>query len=135
MANHIYGFDKNEGQKDLRSMKRGVNWLENQGQNLYKMGLLNNTFWWNILDQLYLQVSLELNVKETNWFFLQKVVNMCWMYILRSVSWWCDSWSCGSTEATVWYLGWCCQYCQPHGQQWYDWAHSSKYSLHSFSTQ
>ncbi len=25
------------GQKDLKSMKMGVNWIENQGKHLYKM--------------------------------------------------------------------------------------------------
>ncbi len=25
------------GQKDLRSMKKGVNWIENQGENWYKV--------------------------------------------------------------------------------------------------
>ncbi len=25
------------GQKDLRSIKRGVIWIENEGENLYKM--------------------------------------------------------------------------------------------------
>ncbi len=25
------------GQKDLRSMKKGVNWIDNQGENSYKM--------------------------------------------------------------------------------------------------
>ncbi len=33
------------GQKDLKSMKKGVNWIENQGENWYK-NLLNNTFLW-----------------------------------------------------------------------------------------
>ncbi len=26
-----------KGQKDQKSMKKGVNWIENQGENLYKM--------------------------------------------------------------------------------------------------
>ncbi len=26
-----------KGQKDLKSMKTEVNWIENQGENLYKM--------------------------------------------------------------------------------------------------
>ncbi len=31
-------------QKDLRSMKEGANWIENQGENCYKMFKdLNNT--------------------------------------------------------------------------------------------
>ncbi len=25
------------GQKDLKSMEKGVNWIENHGENLYKM--------------------------------------------------------------------------------------------------
>ncbi len=41
-------------------MKKGVNWIENQGENWYKM-----------LKKLYVQVSLELNVIETNQFFPQ----------------------------------------------------------------
>ncbi len=28
------------GQQDLRSMKKGVNWIENKGENLYTMNLL-----------------------------------------------------------------------------------------------
>ncbi len=33
------------GPKYLRSMKKGVNWIENQGENWYKMDKnLNNTF-------------------------------------------------------------------------------------------
>ncbi len=28
---------KMSGQKDLKSMKKGVNWIENEGENLYKM--------------------------------------------------------------------------------------------------
>ncbi len=31
--NWIYGFVKMNGQKDLKSMKKGVNWIENQGEN------------------------------------------------------------------------------------------------------
>ncbi len=34
--------------KDPRSMKKGVNWIENQGENLYKIlknCYLNNTYW------------------------------------------------------------------------------------------
>ncbi len=43
-------FCKNEGSKrSQRSMKMGVNWIENQWENCYKMPkLLNNTFWWKI---------------------------------------------------------------------------------------
>ncbi len=26
-----------KGQKDLKSIKKGVNWIENQGENWYKM--------------------------------------------------------------------------------------------------
>ncbi len=34
------------GQKDLRSMKKGVNWIENHAENGYNMlkNSLNNTF-------------------------------------------------------------------------------------------
>ncbi len=35
--NQIYGFVKMSNQKDLRSMKSGVNWIENPGEKLYKM--------------------------------------------------------------------------------------------------
>ncbi len=28
---------KLRGQKDLRAIKKSVNWIENQGENLYKM--------------------------------------------------------------------------------------------------
>ncbi len=31
--NRIYGFVKKRGQKDLKSMKKGGNWIENQGEN------------------------------------------------------------------------------------------------------
>ncbi len=31
--NQMYSFVKMRGQKDLRSRKRGVNWIENQGEN------------------------------------------------------------------------------------------------------
>ncbi len=36
------------GQKDLKSMEKGVNWIENHGENLYKiyLNLLNSTSWW-----------------------------------------------------------------------------------------
>ncbi len=61
------------GQKDLRSMKKGVSCIENQGENWYKMlKNLNNPFVGETLDQLYVQVSLELNVIETNRFLLYK---------------------------------------------------------------
>ncbi len=29
-------FCKNEGKKDLRSMKKGISWIENHGENSYK---------------------------------------------------------------------------------------------------
>ncbi len=35
--NWIYGFVKIWGQKDLRIMKKGVNRIDNQGENWYKM--------------------------------------------------------------------------------------------------
>ncbi len=46
-------FCKMNGLKDLRSMKKGVNWVENQGENLYKM-LKNSsiTHFDETLDQL-----------------------------------------------------------------------------------
>ncbi len=47
-------------------MEKGVNWIENQGENLYK--ILKNSFD-EKLDQLWVQVSQELNVIETNNFF------------------------------------------------------------------
>ncbi len=43
------------GQKDLRSMKKGVNWIENQGENCVK--LLNKTFWWKIWSTLCSSIS------------------------------------------------------------------------------
>ncbi len=35
--NQIQGFVKMRGQKDLKSMKKGVNWIENQGENWNKI--------------------------------------------------------------------------------------------------
>ncbi len=35
--NRIKGFMKMSVQKDFKSMKKGVNWIENQWENLYKM--------------------------------------------------------------------------------------------------
>ncbi len=35
--NMIDGFVKTRSQKDLKLMKKGVNWIENQGENWYKM--------------------------------------------------------------------------------------------------
>ncbi len=37
-------FLKMKGQKDLKSMRKGVNRIVNQRENLYK-NLFNNTFW------------------------------------------------------------------------------------------
>ncbi len=39
--------------------KRGVNWIENKGENLYKMlkKQLNNIFWWKIRPTLGPSVS------------------------------------------------------------------------------
>ncbi len=34
--NGIWGFAKMKGQKDLRTAKKGVNKIENQGENWYK---------------------------------------------------------------------------------------------------
>ncbi len=46
------------GQKDLRSMKKKVNWIENQDENLYKiLKNLNNTFWWNITPSISISGS------------------------------------------------------------------------------
>ncbi len=43
--NWIYSFVKIRDQKDLKSIKKGVSWIE----NLYKMlKILKNTFWWKI---------------------------------------------------------------------------------------
>ncbi len=60
-------------QKDLRSMKKGVNWIENQGENWHKM-LENGKIihFSEFFYQLYIQLSLALNVIETTRFFLQK---------------------------------------------------------------
>ncbi len=45
-------------QKDIRSMKKGVNWIENQGENWYQMhNKLNNTFWWSIRQTLGRSIS------------------------------------------------------------------------------
>ncbi len=35
---------ENEGQKKLISMKKGVNWTEKYGENLYKMLKINQFF-------------------------------------------------------------------------------------------
>ncbi len=35
--NQIKGFVKMRGKKDLKSMKKGVNWIENKDENWYKM--------------------------------------------------------------------------------------------------
>ncbi len=49
---------KKRGQTDLKSMKKGFIWIENQGENLYKMlNLLNNTFWWKIRPNLDPSIS------------------------------------------------------------------------------
>ncbi len=37
MSNSDLRFCKNEGQKDLITMKKGVNKIENQGENWYKL--------------------------------------------------------------------------------------------------
>ncbi len=48
-----------KAQTDLKSMKKGVIWIENTGENLYKMliNLLNNTYWWNIRPTLDPSIS------------------------------------------------------------------------------
>ncbi len=51
-------------------MKKGVNWIENQSENCYKM--FKNCYIMHLgeqLDQLWVQVSLELNEIETTRFF------------------------------------------------------------------
>ncbi len=51
-------------------MKNGVNWIENVDENLYKMEKIDAKSLKLIkLDQLYVHISLELNVIDTNWFF------------------------------------------------------------------
>ncbi len=37
LPNQISGFIKMMGHKDLKSLKIGVIWIENQGENWYKM--------------------------------------------------------------------------------------------------
>ncbi len=47
-------------------MKKRVNWIESQEESWYKLlqkGQMTD------LDQIYVQLSLDLNVIETNWFF------------------------------------------------------------------
>ncbi len=44
-------------------MKKGVNWIENQGENLYKMLKIHLG---ETLDQLWILVALELNAIETS---------------------------------------------------------------------
>ncbi len=59
-----------KGQKDLRTMKKEVNYIENQGNNYYKMFQNDKmTVFANNLDQLNVKLSLKLNVTETNSFF------------------------------------------------------------------
>ncbi len=58
------------GQKDLRSMKKGVNWIEHQGENWCK--ILQNcemTDYYEKIYQLQAQISLEQNMMETTQFF------------------------------------------------------------------
>ncbi len=46
------------GQNILRSMKKGVSWIEDQGENSYKMlKNLNNTFGWKFRPTLGPSIS------------------------------------------------------------------------------
>ncbi len=46
------------GQKDLKSMKKGVSWIENKGKLIQNaLYLLNNTFWWKIRPTLGHSIS------------------------------------------------------------------------------
>ncbi len=61
------------GQKDLIIMKKGVNKIKNQGENWYKLFQKCQMIdFCEKIDQLYVKLSLKLNVIETNRFFLQK---------------------------------------------------------------
>ncbi len=54
-------------------MKKGVNKIENQGENWYKLlQKCQMTDFCEKIDQLWVELSLKLNVIETNHFFLQK---------------------------------------------------------------
>ncbi len=63
------------GQTDLKSMKKGVHWIENQGENLYKMLKICLINFRVPFDQRCVLVSLELffflivTVIETHNFF------------------------------------------------------------------
>ncbi len=50
---------KMRGQKDVWLMKKGVNWIENQGENLYQNAykLFNNTLCWKIRPTLGPSIS------------------------------------------------------------------------------
>ncbi len=67
------------GQTDLKSMKKGVHWIENQGENLYKMLKICLINFCVPFDQRCVLVSLELFFffnsncdRDTQFFFLQK---------------------------------------------------------------
>ncbi len=64
---------KNEGWKDLRPIKNVVNWIENQGENWYKMLKipLYNTFQWQTRPTLGPIIS-GMNLIEKNLSYLQK---------------------------------------------------------------
>ncbi len=64
---------KIRGQRDLRTINKGVNKIENQGNNWYKV--FGNGQMTDFAENFYqhtVKLSLELNMIETNQFFLQK---------------------------------------------------------------
>ncbi len=61
------------GQKDLKSMKMRVNWIENQRENWYK--ILYNTFWWKIRLTLGPSISGTKCDRDKLIFFAEKGVN------------------------------------------------------------
>ncbi len=74
-------FGKMRGQWDLKLMKKEVNWIKNWDKNWCKMETIDAKSSLFKLDQLYVHVSLELNVIDTNWLFLQQEgVNQIWLH-------------------------------------------------------
>ncbi len=65
-------------------MKKGVNKIENQGEKWYKLlQKCQMTDFCEKIDQIYVKLSLELNVIETNRSFLQKKrgsIRLSWAY-------------------------------------------------------
>ncbi len=57
-------FCKMRGQKDLITMKKGVNKIENQGKHWYKLRQMTDLC--EKIYQLYVKLSLEVIVIETN---------------------------------------------------------------------